>query len=63
MTSTIIIENKISSIELTEAMVKMTGFRNVIAYDYEKMDYAIAYNALQNNLADIQEFTDVIEKI
>ena len=50
-------EEKIISLELTEKMVKMTGFRNIVAHDYENIDYEIVYNVLQNRLIDIKQFT------
>jgi len=39
-------EENIISVELTDKMVKMTGFRNVVARDYEKIDYEIVKNVL-----------------
>lgn len=53
-------ENGTISPELTEKMVKMTGFRNVVAHDYEKINYGIIYDVLKNRLGDIEIF---IEKI
>jgi uncharacterized protein YutE (UPF0331/DUF86 family) len=55
-------EENIISTDLTEQMVKMTGFRNVIAHDYEKVDYSIVKNILENGLDDIIEFLAIIEK-
>lgn len=54
-------ENIISS-ELTEKMKNMSGFRNVIVHDYEKLDYDIVYDVLQNKLKDISNFIGTIEK-
>src|SRR3989338_4741071 len=48
-------EEKIISNELTEKLVKMTGFRNAVAHDYEKLNYEIVYDVLQNRLKDIEE--------
>ena len=56
-------EGGIISIELTEKMVKMTGFRNIIAHDYEKLNYAIVYDVLQNRLPDIEDFLNRISSI
>lgn len=56
-------EEKIISDELTEKMIKMVGFRNVIAHDYEKINYDIVYNVLQNRLADIEEFLKAVKKL
>ena len=41
----------------------MTGFRNIMAHDYEKVDYAVLENILRNGLDDIDEFLENIEKI
>lgn len=56
-------EEGIISIELTEKMVKMTGFRNIIAHDYEKLNYAIVYDVLQSKLPDIEDFLNRISSI
>lgn len=49
--------------ELTEKMVKMTGFRNIIAHDYEKINYDIAYDVLHNGVKDIKNFLEIAEKL
>ena len=41
----------------------MVGFRNSLAHGYEKIDYDILYEALQNKLIDIEEFISIIEKL
>lgn len=48
--------------DLTEKMIKMTGFRNIIAHDYGKLNYDIVYDVLQNRLADIEKFIKMISK-
>lgn len=49
-------EEGIIESELTEKMVKMTGFRNIIAHDYEKINYDIVYNILHKESKDIENF-------
>jgi len=49
--------------ELAQNLVNMVGFRNIIAHDYEKIDYDIMYDVLINRLKDIEEFLRAIEKI
>lgn len=49
--------------ELTEKLIKMVGFRNIVAHDYEKIDYDIMYDILENRLSDIEEFLKSIENI
>lgn len=56
-------EEKIISNELTEKMVEMVGFRNVIAHDYEKVDYNIVYDVIQNRLSDIEKFLEIVSKL
>lgn len=46
--------------DLTEKLVKMTGFRNIVAHDYEKIDYAVVSNILQQGLKDIDKFAKTI---
>lgn len=53
-------EEKMISGELTEKMAKMTGFRNIMAHDYDKIDYEIVYDVLQNGLKDIEKFISII---
>ncbi|MDD5738336.1 MAG: DUF86 domain-containing protein [Candidatus Pacebacteria bacterium] len=57
----ILTENEIIVAPLSENMVKMTGFRNVLAHDYLKIDYKKVYDVLQNGLGDIEEFIKIIE--
>ena len=58
----ILAEEEIISNELTEKMIKLTGFRNVLAHDYEKLNYEIVYDVLQNRLADIEEFLSIVQR-
>jgi uncharacterized protein YutE (UPF0331/DUF86 family) len=49
-------EEKIIDKKLAEQLVKMVGFRNILAHDYTKIDYEIVYDVLHNRLLDIEEF-------
>jgi len=49
--------------DLTERMIKMTGFRNVIAHDYVELDYDKVYDVLHNRLSDIAEFLGIAENL
>ena len=40
----------------------MVGFRNVLAHDYEDIDYGIVFNVLQQGLKDIEAFPEIISK-
>lgn len=56
-------ENNIISNDLMNRMIKMAGFRNVVAHDYENINYDIVYDVLQNKLNDIKEFSEAISKL
>lgn len=56
-------EEEIIKSALSEKLVKMVGFRNIAAHDYEKMDYDIMYDILTNKLKNIEEFLKSVEKI
>lgn len=56
-------EENIIPISLTEKLVNMVGFRNIITHGYEKINYATVYDILQNRLQDIIEFIKIIEKL
>ncbi|MBI5237944.1 MAG: DUF86 domain-containing protein [Deltaproteobacteria bacterium] len=58
----ILAEQGIISDELTGKMIRLTGFRNVLAHDYEKIAYGIVYDVLQNRLADVEEFLSIIQR-
>lgn len=55
-------EEELISEELSEKLVSMTKFRNIIAHDYEKVDFGITYDVLQNRLGDIDEFIKAIKE-
>lgn len=49
-------EEKLIPEELTKKLVKMVGFRNIIAHDYEKIDYDIVLDVLKNKMKDAEAF-------
>ena len=55
-------EEKIISSGLTQKLVEVAKFRNIIAHDYKNIDYAIIYDVLQNGLSDIEKFVKEIKK-
>ena len=55
-------EKAIINLELTEKLIKMTGFRNIIAYDYDQIDYQIVEVVLNEGLGDIKKFVKKIKK-
>lgn len=54
-------EEKIISDNLTKKLIGMVGFRNIVAHDYEKINYDILYEILQSRLKDIEEFLRKIQ--
>lgn len=56
-------EEKIIPPSLRDKMVKMAGFRNIMAHEYDKIDESIVYGVLQKRLGDIKKFLKIIEKI
>lgn len=55
-------EENIIPIKLTEDLIKMVGFRNIITHSYEKVNYDIVYDILQNRLENIFEFLEIIKE-
>ena len=58
----ILAEEKFIGIPLQEKLIKMTGFRNIIAHDYQKLDFDIVYDVLLNGSVDIKKFLQQIQK-
>lgn len=58
----ILFEKHLIPNSLKEKLIKMTGFRNIVAHDYAKLDFAVVYNVLKNRLTDIQRFSANIKK-
>lgn len=48
--------------ELTEKLVRMTGFRNVLAHDYMDVDFEIVYRVLHKDLDDIRSFISLVQE-
>lgn len=55
-------EEEFISKDLSEKLVNMTKFRNIIAHDYEEVDFGIVYDALQNRLVDIEVFIKAVKE-
>ena len=56
-------EEKIIDLLLTEKMIRMTGFRNIIAHDYEEINYHTVYQVLHQGLNNIEEFLEQVRKL
>lgn len=54
-------EDKFINPDLCNKMIQMTGFRNILSHDYEKIDYTIIHKVLVENLNDIENFLGIVE--
>jgi len=61
-TYTILEEAEIIDKDLADEMIKMVGFRNILAHDYAEINYDIVYDVLQNKLSDIEKFIQQIKE-
>jgi len=58
----ILIEENILNKDLGENLKKMAQFRNIIVYEYIKIDPEIIFSILKKNLPDISKFSNLIIK-
>lgn len=56
----VLYENKIIDEILKNNLCNMAGFRNILVHDYMKLDRALVYDIINNNLIDIENFVSVI---
>lgn len=56
-------EEGIIDMALKEKLLKMVGFRNIIAHDHGKIDYDIIYKAIHDGAGDIGEFLIKISEL
>lgn len=47
---------------LAENLVRMAGIRNVLAHAYERVDYAMVCDVLENRLGDLEAFPVGVER-
>jgi uncharacterized protein YutE (UPF0331/DUF86 family) len=52
----ILFEAGLISSGLCDRLVRMAGFRNILAHDYERVDPSVLQDVLRHRLADIQQF-------
>lgn len=53
-------ENKAITPELSERLVDMASFRNILVHDYLKLDRGTVYDIITGNLADLKSFAEQI---
>jgi len=49
-------EKKVLGAVLTDKMIAMVGFRNLLVHEYETIRFDLVYDILQTHLSDIEEF-------
>ena len=58
-----LVDNKIISKKLGARLEDMMGFRNLLVHRYGKMDDSKAYHYLSEEINDLYEFAETIEKL
>ena len=53
---TLLYNNKVLSLNISEQMKKMVGFRNIAVHDYQNISLDIVQSILANNLIDFEKF-------
>lgn len=56
-------EKKLISKKLTERLIGIANFRNILVHDYDKIDREIVYLKLQRNLNDFKDFKKEVLKV
>jgi uncharacterized protein YutE (UPF0331/DUF86 family) len=56
-------DNKIIPKKLSERLEDMIGFRNLLVHRYGKVDDSRAYHYLKEEIDDLYEFAEAIEKL
>jgi uncharacterized protein YutE (UPF0331/DUF86 family) len=58
-----LVDNKIISKKLGDRLEDMVGFRNLLVHRYGKVDDSKAYHYLNEEINDLYEFAEIIEKL
>jgi uncharacterized protein YutE (UPF0331/DUF86 family) len=53
----VLFENEVISEPVSNAMIKMAKFRNIVVHDYARIDPEIVVGILQKNLEDLKSFS------
>ncbi len=58
-------KQKVLDVSLAEKMAKAVGFRNILAHEYEDIDYESAYGGLsiKEKLDDLREFAKAVVEV
>ena len=58
----LLMDNGILTKDITHAMKRMLGFRNIAVHEYQKMDIAIVVSIIEKHLGDFEEFANQIKR-
>lgn len=56
----VLADNSITNDELSENLIKMAGFRNILVHDYLKLDRELEYEIIINYITDIEDFMKIM---
>ena len=59
----VLAENRIVDNNLSQSLVKMAKFRNVVVHDYDRVDAEIVISILRRNLDDFTKYKDAVVKL
>ncbi len=59
----ILAEEGILNYQLAQKLIRMVGFRNIIAHNYTELDYKIVFDVLHHRLQDIEEFLQSVRSV
>ena len=59
----VLAENRIVDNNLSQSLVKMAKFRNVVVHDYDRVDAEIVIGILRRNLDDFTKYKDAVVKL
>jgi len=59
----VLAENRIVDNNLSQSLVKMAKFRNVVVHDYDRVDAEIVIGILRRNLDDFKKYKDAVVKL
>ena len=59
----LLVKRKIFSTRLSEKLMSMSGFRNVLVHEYLEIDRHRVYNVMKNDLTDFEKFIKAVSKL
>lgn len=56
----VLYENELINKQLYTNLEKMAGFRNILVHDYLTLDRELEYEIIQNSIADLRKYMEII---